>query len=128
MIWGVLAKIKAAAPYLLALIVATVGVGGVYIWNQWRDSVKNIERLEAEIAALEEAVRLTESLRNANAELTRQLNHVEKDLSDAEGSDQPLPDDIGRIVRGVRDRVISSGISLTTSSRPSRNTIENWNP
>ena len=90
----------------MILILGLVSLGSFsYIQSQWlKDSREEARDLKQQIINLEEAVALTESLREDNAKLTAHLDDLTRELENAKGYSDLLSDDVRRIIARMRSR------------------------
>lgn len=84
------------ALFILLLVLGLV----VQSWRASYHSAKSDEYIKL-IEQYDQAVLLTDKLREDNAELIRERNDLLGEIRDVEGYDMPLPDDL----RGLIDRV-----------------------
>lgn len=84
------------ALFILLLVLGLV----IQSWRASHYSAKSGEYIKL-IEQYDQAVRLTDQLREDNAELIRERNDLLEGIQDVEGYDMPIPDDL----RGIIDRV-----------------------
>lgn len=95
-------KIKTMIVPLLVLAVIILGGLVFFQLDKLRISAEKNEKLQQDIRDLKLSVALTEKLQTDNANLKEDLDDLRDLLADAPSSSLPLPDDIRRIVNGLR--------------------------
>ena len=80
------------------LLVLAGGIGAIF-----QKYSADIREKNETIRQLEEAARLTESLRKSNAILTQENSDLQEELRNADGRDVPLSPDVRSVVERMRD-------------------------